>query len=169
MKRGWFGALRGAHRVPEPGSLLAEADEARARAAEPAAVIETVKVVPLADTQAFDAAEMWDETGRAADAEPPPPVVTEPVFHRAISVSLRRDHAQLPVFRQTVKAHGGFAGLHMRAPSITRRVRTRPAASSGGTRSPGTGPGHAPTARPQLTRGDRPRGSLTTPLLRRYR
>ena len=57
---------------------------------------------------------MWDETGPAADAEPPPPVVTEPVFHRAISVSLRRDHAQLPVFRQTVKAHGGFAGLHMR-------------------------------------------------------
>ena len=83
-------------------------------------MIETVKVVPLADTQAFDAAEMWDETGPAADAEPPPPVVTEPVFHRAISVSLRRDHAQLPVFRQTVKAHGGFAGLHM------RRVRIRP-------------------------------------------
>jgi len=128
MKRGWFGAPRGAHRVPEPGSLLAEADEARVRAAEPTAVIETVKVVPLAGTQAFDAAEMSDETGPAADAEPPPPVVTEPVFHRAISVSLRRDHAQLPVFRQTVKAHGGFAGLHMRAPSITRRGRIRPAA-----------------------------------------
>ena len=110
MKRGWFGAPRGAHRVPEPGSLLAEADEARVRAAEPTAVIETVKVVPLAGTQAFDAAEMSDETGPAADAEPPPPVVTEPVFHRAISVSRAATTPNCPCSGRPSKPTGDSPG-----------------------------------------------------------
>ena len=47
------------------------------------------------------------------------PVIAEVQFSRPVSESLRQDFACLPLFRQTVKACGGWAGLPFRRPTAT--------------------------------------------------
>jgi len=115
----------GRHRVrplttPEPG---------RPRSRVPALIQDSgaIRLVPPepAAAQTWSAADTWASAGPLRTQKPrrppaaaiPPPAIDEVRLNRNILVSLRRDYAQLPLFRAGVADRFVLHQLAMRAPS----------------------------------------------------
>ena len=94
MRRPWFGPPRGAHRIPEPVSILGQAARVRADAA--AMTMVTPRFAPPDDTRPFNPPWLMPGTSAGVAYVPAPAVRWSPVRY-GVQVTARASSFRFPL------------------------------------------------------------------------